>query len=118
MTQEQNTTSPSEKGSVWFADYSNGSGLYTGKNRSQFEIALDQKEQIVRQEYEIDHLRKKIATIESDTVKKVNGEWEERIDKLQTEVKAQSSAQSFWWGFGTCFVIFLLLIVLQVLKLV
>ena len=69
------------------------------KPKSQFEIALDQKELLVRQEFEINSLRKKIERIEQDTREKTIEEWKNKLVEVEKEVTARLTSQSFWTGF-------------------
>ncbi|MBC7405922.1 MAG: hypothetical protein H7230_00410 [Candidatus Parcubacteria bacterium] len=69
------------------------------KPKSQFEIALDQKELLVRQEFEINSLRKKVEKIEVETRDKTIEEWKSKLVEVEKEVTARLTSQSFWTGF-------------------
>lgn len=72
---------------------------YNSKPKSQFEIALDQKELLVRQEFEINSLRKKVEKIEVETRDKTIEEWKGKFVEVEKEVTARLTSQSFWTGF-------------------
>ncbi len=72
---------------------------YNSKPKSQFEIALDQKELLVRQEFEINSLRKKVEKIEVETRDKTIEEWKSKLVEVEKEVTARLTSQSFWTGF-------------------
>jgi hypothetical protein len=81
----------------------------TGKSKSQFEIALDQKELIIRQEYEINGLRKQISKIEKDTSDKLNSEWEGKVFAIEKEFTAKQTSRAFWTGFILSAILFIIL---------
>jgi hypothetical protein len=85
-----------------------GANLGNSKGKSQFEIALDQREQLTRQEYEINELRKQIGKIEKSTAEKLNAEWEGRVMAVEKEFTAKQTSRAFWTVFIISAVLFII----------
>jgi hypothetical protein len=91
-----------------FGNSGNTANSSSSRAKSQFEIALEQKEFIIRQEYEINSLRKQISKIESDTISRVNKEWEGKVLTIEREMTIKKTRRSFWIGLALGVIIILI----------
>jgi hypothetical protein len=76
---------------------------------SDFEAALEQGRELARKEFLIEKLEKQVASIEAETIKKLNQEYEKKFKSHTTKLSFKEKNVIFWLGFiaGIVFVFIL-----------